>query len=96
MNPVPKSHAVLITVGIVALVVGQVIYDGGRQQAIESSISLYSSNDGGGAIIVGGIVSLYGLVSLVIGVYRLATAVEYLTRREHARAIVAEMSDDEG
>lgn len=83
-----------VAVGLVLLIIGQVLFDLGRQAALESALSssLYSSgSDGGPLMIIGAIVALVGLVTLVRSVFILASnvdlAAEFAARHWKAKRI---------
>lgn len=67
MNHEPKDSAVILGWGAAILIVGQLIYNIGRQQAIESAFDLYRSDDGSGTTIIGVVVTLAGLICALIG-----------------------------
>lgn len=86
----PKASATLLGFGVVVLVIGQVIYSAGQQQAIEAVLNPY--RDAGNGQTIGALVSLVGLVMLVNGLLNLARSIDYLAAREHARSAIAETS----
>lgn len=78
-----KRSAGMLTAGILAMVIGQFIYSAGQAQTIQAALTSYSfdDGDGGGALAIGGIVSLLGLVFILIGVVRLAGHVDDIAAR---------------
>lgn len=78
----PRSSAGPLGAGVVLLVIGQMIYTSGAQQAARATFS----NDGSTTMTVGAVILLAGLVALIAGIVSLARAVDYLARREHARS----------
>ena len=81
-RPIFAPAARMLTWGLVLLVVGQFIYTSGQQSALEDALSgsPFSSGDGSGAMIVGAIASLIGLLLVVNGVWRLASHIDRLAR----------------
>lgn len=82
----PRSSAGPLGAGVVLLVIGQMIFAAGAQQAARASMF---NNDGSTTMTVGGVVLVAGMVALVVGLVNLARAVDYLARREHARSVIA-------
>lgn len=79
---IDPSARYLVT-GIVMLVLGQVGWDVGRQQALVGA--LYGDGGGEALTAIGAIVSLIGLVVFIVGIWNLATSVDYLAQRAKER-----------
>ncbi len=89
MTFIPKRSSTLLGGGIIALVIGQVVYSNGRSASIEDALRTYSSGDDGStAIALGLVLTVVGLITLVCGVMNLARSVDYLAQREHARSVI--------
>lgn len=78
--PEPPRSAGMLVWGILALVIGQVLYQAGQQQAVVEAVSGVSEGDGAVLTFFGVALSLVGLVWLLIGVHRLASGVDRLVR----------------
>lgn len=78
----PAPSAGMLVWGIVALVIGQALYQSGQQQALVDSLtgSLFSNGGGDGQMLAGALISLFGIIWLLIGVHRLASGVDELVR----------------
>lgn len=78
-SPVTSSGT-LIVLGVVLAGIGQLIYANGQQAALEAALSpsVWTSDDGSGALIFGGILSLIGLVLGLVGIARLCRRVDFI------------------
>lgn len=65
--PEPPRSAGMLVWGILALVIGQVLYQAGQQQAVVEAVSGVSEGDGAVLTFFGVALSLVGLVRLPIG-----------------------------
>lgn len=80
-KPAPASTG-LIQWGVIALVVGQVLYAAGRQSQLSAALNPYATDSGSGPLLfIGGLISIVGLVLTVRGVLRVASRIDFLYRR---------------
>lgn len=87
MRFVPRRSSYLIGIGVVVLLIGQIAYSAGQQQALVNSLTRYGG--GGDSMAIGAVISIVGLSSLVTGLVNLARSVDYLAERESAREATA-------
>ncbi|MFD6093851.1 hypothetical protein ACFWGN_17180 [Oerskovia sp. NPDC060338] len=84
--PAGKASGGLILWGVVALVLGQVLYAAGQQSQLNAALSPYSTDTGSGPLIfIGAAISIVGLVLVVRAVLRLAERIDFLYHRNGGR-----------
>ncbi|MBE7700048.1 hypothetical protein H9623_06970 [Oerskovia sp. Sa1BUA8] len=78
----PPSSTGLIQWGVVALIVGQILYNAGRQSQLSAAMNPYATDSGSGPLIlIGGLITLAGLVLAVRGLLRVASRIDFLYHR---------------
>ncbi len=81
--PEPKFAASVtpIIFGVIALIIGQAVYQAGQTMAIQAAFDRWTSDDGSSQILVGAILSVVGLIALLIGVARVCARIDFLYRK---------------